>query len=234
MAKLLTTLQHSDQLINRIQDGIVQVVNPLLKAWYDKFGIPGDCSGTLISQRVTLADDWIAPTLLNSWVDYAGAGNATAGYRKRNGMVEVRGIISTGTPPSDAFVLPVSYQPTYVKRLAVVAYNYAFGALRVDTDGTVRVSTGSSTWTELDVSFPAGDPSPVPNPIFPLTLAHGLTPGKHPTTVLLADAVDVTSLAHVSSSCSWKPYDDTRIQIVDLPGLYATRTYDLTFLVLGG
>lgn len=234
MPKLLTTLQHVDPLINRIQDGIVQVVNPLLKAWYDKFGIPGDCSGTLITQRVTLADDWIAPTLITPWVNYAGTGNAPAGYRKRNGTTEIRGIIDTGTPPSDAFVLPVPYRPTYVKRLAVVAYNYAFGALRIGDDGVVRVSTGSGTWTELDVSFPALDPSPVPNSIFPLTFAHGLTPGKHPTTVLLADAVDTTSLAHVSSTCSWKPYDDTRIQIVDLPGLYALRTYDLTFLVLGG
>jgi hypothetical protein len=233
MAKLLTTLQHSDQLINRIQDGIVQVVNPLLKAWYDKFGIPGDCSGTLITQRVTLADDWIAPTLLNSWVDYGG-GSQTARYRKLNGLVYVEGRIKNGTAV-DVCTLPVGYRPAAILAFATNTGTGAgaFAKLDVLADGTINAQ-GANLAHSINCVFAPVDPSPVPNPIFPLTLAHGLTPGKHPTTVLLADAVDVTSLAHVSSSCSWKPYDDTRVQIVDLPGLYATRTYDLTFLVLGG
>jgi len=231
MAKLLTTLQHPDQLINRIQDGIVQVVNPLLKAWYDKFGIPGDCSGTLITQRVTLADDWIAPTLLNSWVNY-GASFEAAGYRKTSGSVEIRGLVKDGTS-GYVFTLPASYRPSAYAIIASMSNN-AFCRLDVELSGNVLLTGYSSLFATIRIRFAPSDPSPVPNSIFPLTIAHGLTPGKHPTTVLLADAVDTVSLAHVSSSCSWKPYDDARVQIVDLPGLYATRTYDLTFLVLGG
>ena len=232
MAKLLTTLQHVDPLINRIQDGIVQVVNPLLKAWYDKFSIPGDCSGTLITQRVTLADDWIAPTLLNSWVNFGGT-TPPAGYRKTNGHIEIRGAIKNGTIPADAFVLPVGFRPRHYI-WSPQASNSAFGFATISDSGNVNISAGNNAWFTLTVYLEAANPSPVPNSIFPLTIAHGLTPGKHPNMVLLADAVDTTSLAHVSSTCSWKPYDDTRIQIVDLPGLYALRTYDLTFLVLGG
>jgi len=238
MAKLLTSLQHADPLINRIQDGIVQTVNPLLKAWYDRFSIPGDCSGTLISQRVTLADDWIAPTLLNSWVNY-GAGYDSAGYRLRQGKVDVRGLIKSGSIGASAFVLPIRYRPTNeCEKPAATNYTgtlvTSIGILTIEVAGNVLPLLGSNVWFSVDCSFAPADPSPIPNPVFPLTLAHGLTPGKTPTTVLLADAIDTTSLAHVSSSCSWRAYDETRVQIIDLPGLYALRTYDLTFLVLGG
>jgi hypothetical protein len=232
MAKLLTSLQHPDQLINRIQDGIVQTVNPLLKAWYDKFSIPGDCSGTLIAQRVTLADDWIAPTLLNSWVNF-GAGFDPAGYRKCGGDTQIRGLLKLGTLTASSFLLPAAYRPP-ASVIVATTTNGAHGFLEVAADGNVLLQSSSNVWASVHVRFAASDPSPVPNPVFPLTLAHGLTPGKTPTTVLLADAVDTVSLAHVSSSCSWRIYDDTHVQIIDLPGLYALRTYDLTFLVLGG
>jgi hypothetical protein len=237
MAKLLTTLQHPDQLINRIQDGIVQTVNPLLKAWYDRFSIPGDCSGTLIAQRVTLADDWIDATALlaGTWVPYQSPPTTycSARYRKRSGLVEIGGMVKNGTVPSTIFPLPVGYRPQW-RVLFVENSNSAPGYLGVYQDGVVECRGGDATWFHLQCMFAPLDPSPVPNPVFPLTLAHGLKPGKIPTTVLLADAVDTATLEHVSSSCSWRAYDETHVQIIDLPGLFATRTYDLTFLVLGG
>jgi hypothetical protein len=234
MGKLITTLQHPDALVNRIQDGIAQVVNPLLKAWYGKFGIPGDCSASIIEKRVTLADDWIAATLLNSWVNY-GAPYSTARYKKKNGIVYVTGLVKNGTIPAAIFDLPAAYYPSggYVI-FSAQSYTTGFITSRLDVSSTVNAASGGNGYFSIECCFPALDPSPVPNSIFPLMFPHGLTPGKVVTTVLLADAIDTVSLAHVSSSCSWEAYGADQVRIIDLPGLFPLRTYDLSFLVLGG
>lgn len=232
MGKLITTLQHPDPLVNQIQEGVSQVANPLLKAWYGKLGIPGDCAASLIEKTVTMADDWIAPTLLNSWGNL-GVANQIAGYRKRFGMTEIRGTIASGTMTATAFTLPVGYRPI-INEVRSCCSNYAFGAFYILTTGAVVPQAGSNVFFDLTCSVQPTDPTPVPNSIFPLTFPHGLTQGKTVSTVLLADAVDTVSLAHVSSSCSWEPYGPDQIRIIDLPGLHALRTYRLTFLVFGG
>jgi hypothetical protein len=239
MGKLITTLQHSDPTIIRIQDGVAQVVNPLLKAWYGKFGIPGDCAASIIEKRVTLADDWIAPTLLNGWVNYGGV-YEPAGYTKKNGFGFIRGLVKDGTPgwTTPIFTLPSTHYPQGIVSTTQVGdtppdrvdlYDLGVGTY------SVCAETGASTvFLTIRIWYQCADPSPVPNSIFPLTFPHGLTPGKIVTTVLLADAIDTVSLAHVSSSCSWETYGADQVRIIDLPGLHALRTYDLTFLVLGG
>jgi hypothetical protein len=237
MAKLLTTLQHPDAIINRIQDGSAQVLNPLLKRWYDGFSFGGDCSASIITQRVTLADDWIAPTLLNGWTQKAGYD--VVGYRKRDGLVYIKGVIGNASAVEHVFTVAAGYAPsdwTCTPRWSWNGAADSISSVEVGTDGKVYAVRGPAAplYTSLKCWYVPVDPSPVPNPVFPLTLEHGLKPGRSPKMVLLADAIDVTTAAHVSSSCSWKSYDTTRIQIIDLPDLFATRTYDLTFLVLGG
>lgn len=95
---------------------------------------------------------WLAPTLLNSWVNYGGA-EQVAQYRKLGKRVHLRGLIKTGAIGSSAFALPVGYRPSSLIRLSV-ASNSAFGMVNVGTDGVVLPLVGSSVWVSLDgISF---------------------------------------------------------------------------------
>jgi hypothetical protein len=55
--------------------------------------------------------EWIAPTLINSWININSPENEPAGYYKDEfGIVRLRGWISNGTSAT-AFVLPVGFRP---------------------------------------------------------------------------------------------------------------------------
>jgi hypothetical protein len=165
-----------------------------------------------------------------------GSTSQVAQYRKMGGLIYTCGRIKDGTLTANAFVFPSAYAPPAALQFPSACGTGAgeFGKIDITAAGDVTINAATNTAVGLQFVFAPSDPSPVPNPVFPLTLEHGLKPGRSPKTVLLADAIDVTTAAHVSSSCSWKSYDATQIQIIDLPDLFATRTYDLTFLVLGG
>lgn len=64
--------------------------------------------------QYTGGDDtgWITPTLLNGWIPY-GAGYTTPAYRRKNGIVYLRGLIRSGTVGSSTpfFVLPSGFRP---------------------------------------------------------------------------------------------------------------------------
>ena len=97
---------------------------------------------------------WIAPTLLNSWVNYGGS-HAIAGYRKIGMVVYLRGLLKNGSAANAVFfTLPSGYRPAY--KLIFTSFSTA-GACRidVDTNGNVNAYTnGSTTWTALDgISF---------------------------------------------------------------------------------
>ena len=60
---------------------------------------------------VVTGADWIAPTLLNSWVN-AGGAFETAGYLKDPlGFVHLKGVVQSGTSGTAVFVLPTGYRP---------------------------------------------------------------------------------------------------------------------------
>lgn len=84
----------------------------------------------------------------NSWVNFGGT-NASASYYKDSlGRVYLKGTIKTGASGTTAFTLPAGYRPQEAEIFPVVA-NGAFGLVTVNPDGTVVVSTGSSTYTTL-------------------------------------------------------------------------------------
>jgi hypothetical protein len=86
---------------------------------------------------------WIAPTLLNAWVNFGGA-YATVGYTKDDfGYVHIRGLIKSGTIAQAAFVLPVGFRPEKDILIATTS-NGAFGQLSIRTDGQVFVESGSN------------------------------------------------------------------------------------------
>jgi hypothetical protein len=99
---------------------------------------------------------WIAPTLLNSWVNH-GAGFSNVGYHKDPwGYVHLRGLAASGSSATSViFTLPAGYRPASERVFASVA-NDAFCEIRVQTDGDVFAQAGGSTanFTSLDgISF---------------------------------------------------------------------------------
>lgn len=88
----------------------------------------------------------LAPTLLNSWVNY-GSGYAPAGYYKDlSGMVHVEGMIKDGTTTSgtNLFNLPAGFRPA--ERMSFAAASVSVIA-RIDVlaDGNVQAITSVSS-----------------------------------------------------------------------------------------
>lgn len=124
---------------------------------------------TTLYNNIHVQEDFIAPTLLNSWANYGDSYNS-AGYMIDSlGLVHLRGRLRSGTvgPSSVIFVLPVGYRPSNIYILPVSATSSA-GTCRVDAYGNVIAYSSevasayaspyadSSTWFSLDnITFKA-------------------------------------------------------------------------------
>jgi hypothetical protein len=101
------------------------------------------------------ASPWIAPSLLNSWVNF-GAPLENVGYFKdAAGVVHITGTVKSGTSNSAAiFTLPAGYRPANELLIAVDS-NGAHCNMTVLANGTVGPNTsGSTTRMSLDgISF---------------------------------------------------------------------------------
>ena len=80
--------------------------------------------------------NWIAPTLLNGWVNYGGINDTVAYFKDSLGMIHLKGFMSGGTLGVSAFLLPVGYRPLLAATFATVANN-AIGAITVTSSGGV-------------------------------------------------------------------------------------------------
>ena len=108
------------------------------------------------------SEAWIAPTLVNSWVNY-GAGFHSAGYYKDPlGVVHIRGLIKDGTVTigTTLFTLPVGYRPSQAVLFDVAGYippNPASVRIDVNASGTVTInSTADNYYLSLSgISFRA-------------------------------------------------------------------------------
>lgn len=98
--------------------------------------------------------NWIAPTLLNNWVNYGLDGWEEAGYKKVGGITYMKGLIKNGTIRADILVLPVGYRPISNMHIVVPA-NSAYGCINVYSDGRVFHNAGANNWMSLVCSFPA-------------------------------------------------------------------------------
>jgi len=99
-------------------------------------------------------DKWIAPTLINAFVN-VGSGNSLAGYYKDpNGVVRLRGRLATGASGASPFTLPIGFRPSATKIFPIVS-NGVFGTVSITSLGVVTL-TGNSTYYALDsISFKA-------------------------------------------------------------------------------
>ena len=97
----------------------------------------------------------IAPTLLNSWINYGGARRVAGYWKDKEGMVHLEGVIKSGTTtsPTILFTLPTGYRPSNREKFATVS-NGAFASLFVDSDGNVYYESGSNVEYSLcGISF---------------------------------------------------------------------------------
>lgn len=94
-------------------------------------------------------EQFIAPTLINSWVNFGGGFNSAGYYKDPFGIVHLRGMISTGTLTSAAFILPLGYRPVATELFAANS-NDAMGRLTVDASGNVVPRIGSNVFFSLD------------------------------------------------------------------------------------
>ena len=121
---------------------------PRIQGWQD-------AEKNFLQIEVETTPKWVAVTHENSWVDYGSGYQGAEYWKDNNGFVHVRGFVKTGTPPSTVFTLPTGFRPKNKEVFAVIAYG-TVGQVDVDTDGTVDVIAGSSTYTSLSgITFAA-------------------------------------------------------------------------------
>jgi hypothetical protein len=101
--------------------------------------------------KIETQEAWIAPTLLNSWVNYDGGSTYNiAGYMKDSlGFVHLRGMVKSGTDESIIFTLPAGYRPEY-RELRVIISADLVGRCDITTAGSVDLSISTNTWVSLD------------------------------------------------------------------------------------
>jgi hypothetical protein len=98
-------------------------------------------------------EDFIAPTLSGTWVNFDGSHQEAGYYRSRNGEVHLRGLVKSGSVPSTIFTLPAGYRPSREIYFPVLS-NGAIGRITIETDGDVVATAGNTTYISLDgISF---------------------------------------------------------------------------------
>lgn len=114
-------------------------------------------SGTPALGTLNTTDNWIAPTLLNSWTNFGG-GTAPAGYRKEGEWVYLRGVVD-GSVSTDViiFTLPVGYRPPHDAEFVVFSRTGggapSINTLEVTTSGDVTHLSGVSRVSLNEVFF---------------------------------------------------------------------------------
>lgn len=120
----------------------------------DVFGIDVfDGNVTMKPRAILIPDNFIAPALLNSWVNFGGTTGAAGYTLDRLGNVTLQGSVKSGTVGDPIFVLPVGYRPVKDRNFAVTTNTGAssvYGNIGVLQDGTVALSVGSNTYVCLD------------------------------------------------------------------------------------
>ena len=118
-----------------------------------------DYNNNITLSGIIFSEAFIAPTLLNGFVNY-GNGHANAAfYMDKTGRVHLRGLVNNAANHAglNVFTLPAGYRPSTSGRLIFTSLAES-GVSRIDihADGNVQVISGSSGWISLDgISFRA-------------------------------------------------------------------------------
>ena len=94
---------------------------------------------------------WVAPALLNGWVN-AGGALQVAQYRKIGDRVFVRGQVKNGGNNTPAFTLPAGFRPPATHYFpALVAGGVAGGFVTLTVDGNLTITTPTTAQVGFDV-----------------------------------------------------------------------------------
>lgn len=111
---------------------------------------------TLASPTITGAipqEAWIAPTLLNGWVNFESS-YQTARYMKDSmGFVHVQGLIRSGTTSAGTalLTLPIGFRPSQRLIFPVVTSAYSFGSCEVHETGNIIITSGNTSFPYLSL-----------------------------------------------------------------------------------
>lgn len=95
---------------------------------------------------------WIAlPAYQNGWINY-GAPYQVGQYRKRGDIVEVRGLIKSGTIGAVAFTMPAGFRPP-ADLLVPSNSAGAYCAITITAAGTVTPSAASNASVAIGFSY---------------------------------------------------------------------------------
>jgi len=105
--------------------------------------------GETAYELVETAAGWIAPTLLNSWVNFGSGYNPTGYYKDALGVVHLRGMLKDGSFSVPMFTLSAGYRPAYTEIFIAISGG-AVGYVNVGPDGQVTPVAGSASFFALD------------------------------------------------------------------------------------
>jgi len=114
------------------------------------------------NKGVIRQDNWQAPSLKNSWVNYSNSWNKAGFFKDRQGIVHLKGLVKGGNPNSSSsklstiFQLPAGYRPLTRELMLVITNNYQVARVDIYSNGNVIANRYSNGWLSLDgVSFRA-------------------------------------------------------------------------------
>ncbi len=116
--------------------------------------------GTIAAGKVTdernYADgeNWIAPSLSNSWVNYGGSYSTAGYYKDPLGIVHIRGMVKDGTADTAVFTLPAGYRPEHLLVPRAVGIPNALGGnpgVEISTAGVVKPFSSSGINSSLNL-----------------------------------------------------------------------------------
>ena len=124
------------------------------KQFQDMFDEVANYLNTYVALKAQPA--WIAPTLLNGWVNF-GSGIANVGYYKDElGIVRLRGVIKGGTMTAGTglLVLPIGYRPIESAMVPCVSNNSTIDILShlvLNSSGLINIGASvGNGWLSLD------------------------------------------------------------------------------------
>ena len=111
---------------------------------YEPYAASGVADATITWDDFHHNEGWIAPTLLNSWVNYGTPFDDVLYKKDADGSVTIKGLVRFGTLNTTVFTLPAGYRPA--KTLLIDQHeNNAYGQIAITNAGLVSQDTGIST-----------------------------------------------------------------------------------------
>jgi hypothetical protein len=102
-----------------------------------------------MGQPTQTTEAFIAPTLLNGWVNFGAPFNPAGYFKDAFGVVHLRGIVKSGTVNTAVFTLPAGYRPANTEQYAIYTGS-TVGVVEILATGDVIAQVGNNTDFRFD------------------------------------------------------------------------------------